>query len=77
MICLEENVLLVLDVLNLFLLQEQVFVDALHRVHFPHLAIVDKENLSEAAFVNDLANLEVLQIHNLTTKAWLANEARA
>ena len=58
-ICLEENVLLILDVLHLFLLQEQVFVDALHCVHFPHLAIVDKENLSEAAFVYDLTDLEV------------------
>ena len=77
MICLEENVLLILDVLNLFLLQEQVFVDALHRVHFSHLAIVDKENLSEAAFVNDLADFEVLQIHNFATKAWLTNETRA
>lgn len=39
--CLEQNVLLILNVLNLFLLQEQVFVYSFHGVHFVHLPIVD------------------------------------
>jgi len=53
MVCLEENVLLILDILYLFLLQEQILIDTLHGVHFSHLAVVDEEYLAKAALVDN------------------------
>lgn len=74
MLRLEQNVLLILNVLHLLLLEEQVLVDPLHRVHLAHLAIGDKEDLSEAALVNNFVDLEILQRHCLSLETWLANQ---
>lgn len=77
MVCLEQNVLLILDVLYLFLLEEQVLVDALHGVHLAHLAVRDQEHFSKAALVNYFAYLEVFKVDDLTFEARLANQTLA
>jgi len=77
MISLEKNLLLILNVLNLFFLQEQIFVYSLHGVHFAHFAIGDQKDFTKAALINDLANLEVFKIHLLALKARLSNQAAA
>lgn len=77
MVRLEQDVLLVLDVLDLLLLQQEVLVNALHRVHLSHLAVRDQEDLAKAALVNDLGDLEVLKVHLLTMDARLTDEALA
>ena len=59
MLRLEQNVLLVFDILHLFLLEEQVLVDALHRVHLAHLAVCNQKDLAEAALINDFCYLKV------------------
>ena len=59
MLCLEQNVFLVFDILHLFLLEEQVLVDALHSVHLAHLAIGNEEDLAEAALINDFCYLKI------------------
>ena len=59
MLRLEQNVLLVFDILHLFLLEEQVLVDALHRVHLAHLAIGNEEDLAEAALIYDFSYLKI------------------
>ena len=59
MLRLEQNVLLVFDILHLFLLEEQVLVDALHRVHLAHLAIGNEEDLAEAALIDDFRDLKI------------------
>ena len=77
MFSLEKNVLLIFDILNLLLLKKQVLVDTLHGVHLAHLAVRDEEDFAEAALVDHLADLEVLQVHLLAPQARLANPARA
>ena len=75
MLRLEQNVLLVFDILHLFLLEEQVLVDALHRVHLAHLAVRNEKNLAKAALINDLCYLKIFKTDNLAFQAWFANQA--
>lgn len=75
MISLEKDLLLILNVLNLFLLQEQIFVNSLHSVHLAHFAIRNQKDFAKAAFINDFADLKVFKIHLFALKARLSNQA--
>ena len=44
---LEENLLLILCVLNLFLVNKDVFVDPLHRIEIPIMLVNDQKHLAE------------------------------
>lgn len=74
---LEQNVFLVLDVLDLLLLQQEVLVDALHGVHLSHLAVRDQEHFTEAAFVNDFYDFEIVKCDDLAFETWLADQTHA
>ena len=71
---LEEDVFFILDVLNLLLLEKQLFVNALHSIHLTHLPVGNKENFAKASFVNDFDNLKIVQSHHFTVQSWFANE---
>ena len=55
-------------------LEEKVFIDALHGIHFTHFAVWNKEYLAETTFVNNFAYLKVFKCDDFSLQAWFADE---
>jgi len=75
MLSLEKNILLIFNILDLLLLEQQVFVDSLHGVHFPHLWAWYEEHFSEWTFINHFSDLEVFQSDAFALRTWFSDEA--
>jgi hypothetical protein len=56
---LEENIFLVLSVLNLFLINEDIFVDSLHSIELTSILVGYQKNLSKRPLVDDFNDLEI------------------
>lgn len=57
---LPEDVLFVLGILDLLLINKNIFVDPLHRVKLATVLIDHQEHLAERPFIYDLHNFEVI-----------------
>ena len=62
MICIKQDLLLNLYVLNLVLLKHYVFVKTLHRVDLSILGVFYQEHFTERTFVDDLLNDKVFKL---------------
>jgi hypothetical protein len=56
---LEENIFLVFSVLNLFLINEDIFVDSLHSIELTSILVGYQKNLSKRPLVDDFNDLEI------------------
>ena len=74
MICLKQYIFLILNILNLLLLQEEILIDPLHRIHLIHLSIVDEEYFTKRPLVHYSHDLKIGKRHFLTLEAWLSNQ---
>ena len=61
MVCLEQDFLLPLDILDLVLLKNDIFVQTFHRVLLTIVFIFDQEYLPKSSLVNDFFYDEVLK----------------
>jgi len=57
-----QNLLLQLDILNLLVLDNDIFTDTLHGVEFVSFSILNKEHFSESTLTEHLTDLEVFQL---------------
>ena len=76
MFSLEQNFFFVLNVLDLFLLQQEILIDPLHGVHFAHFWTGDQENFSERTFVDNFADFEILECDSLSLGTRFSDQTR-
>ena len=74
MVRLKQYIFLILNVLYLLLLQEEVLVDPLHRIHLVHLPVVDQEHLTKGPLIHNSHYLKISQSHFLTFQARFSNQ---
>lgn len=61
MLDIEQNFLLVWSILDLVLLNQQVFSDPLHRIELSCCLLLDKKHFAKRAFVNHSENFEIFK----------------
>lgn len=62
-----KDLLLKLNILNLFIFNDNVLADALHCIEFIGVTILDKEDLTESTLTKHLTDLEVFQFGIILT----------
>ena len=58
----EKNVFFELDIVELLVVNDDIFPDALHRVELPIPVVLDEEDLAESALADHFEDLEVLEL---------------
>lgn len=65
MIYRPQDILLQLNVLHLLILQNYILPDALHRIQFLSLRVLDEEHFTESTLANHFADLEIFELGRL------------
>ena len=63
MISLHENLFFKLSALNLIVIEDDIFSEGFHCIHFLRALLLYKEDLTKATSADDLLDNEVLQCH--------------